>query len=146
MLKVGISKSLFLSDRNWPGAFLEYASFFRFPNTFYETSSPWNNVRNYQEFVNFVIENKYKFIHLLISTYLTFFIFTWRKWIEEYNTHRLYVEKSWFYSVWYTPRHPNNCFFSVCEFYISSQYKQRKYLCGVEIFILLHAKFCNWVA
>ena len=27
---------------------------------------------------------------------------------------------------------------------LSSQYEQRKYLCGVEIFILLHAKFLQF--
>ena len=37
-------------------------------------------------------------------------------------------------------------FFSVCEFYLSSQYKQRKYLCRVAIFIhvLLHEKFLQF--
>ena len=49
--------------------------------------------------------------------------------------HASCVEESWFYSVnWcQTPGRPNECFLTVCEFHISSQFQQRKDLCDLSV-------------
>ena len=51
--------------------------------------------------------------------------------LVEFNTHWLCVEKSWFFSVWYSLLKDiqTTVLFSFCEFNASSQFKQRKDLC-----------------
>ena len=48
--------------------------------------------------------------------------------LVEFNTHWLCVEKSWFFSVWYSLLKDiqTTVLFSFCEFNASSQFKQRK--------------------
>ena len=54
--------------------------------------------------------------------------------LVEFNTHWLCVEKSWFFSVWYSLLKDiqTNVLFSFCEFNASSQFKQRKDLCELS--------------
>ena len=54
--------------------------------------------------------------------------------LVEFNTHWLCVEKSWFFSVWYSLLKDiqTTVLFSFCEFNASSQFKQRKDLCDLS--------------
>ena len=54
--------------------------------------------------------------------------------LVEFNTHWLCVEKSWFFSVWYSLLKDiqTTVLFSFCEFNASSQFKQRKDLCDLR--------------
>ena len=54
--------------------------------------------------------------------------------LVEFNTHWLCVEKSWFFSVWYSLLKDiqTTVLLSFCEFNASSQFKQRKDLCDLS--------------
>ena len=54
--------------------------------------------------------------------------------LVEFNIHWLCVEKSWFFSVWYSLLKDiqTTVLFSFCEFNASSQFKQRKDLCDLS--------------